>query len=147
MAPTRRLSLPEFGALTGMMFATVAFSIDAMLPAMTEIANELSPDAPNRAQLIITSFVLGMGVGTLFTGPLSDSFGRKTVILGGAALYILAAALAWAAPSLELVLLARVLQGLSAATRGPAAPRPCKTRAKRTSSMLGAAQARAAATM
>ena len=115
MAPSRRLSLPEFVALTGMMFATVAFSIDAMLPAMTEIANELSPDAPNRAQLIITSFVLGMGIGTLFTGPLSDSFGRKTVILGGAALYILAAALAWAAPSLELVLLARVLQGLGAA--------------------------------
>ncbi len=115
MAPSRRLSLPEFVALTGMMFATVAFSIDAMLPAMTEIANEISPDAPNRAQLIITSFVLGMGVGTLFTGPLSDSFGRKNVILGGAILYVFACALAWAAPSLELVLLARVLQGLGAA--------------------------------
>ena len=45
-----RLSLPEFVALMGMMFATVAFSIDAMLPAMSEIAAELSPAAPNRAQ-------------------------------------------------------------------------------------------------
>ncbi|MDJ0827051.1 MAG: multidrug effflux MFS transporter [Rhodobacter sp.] len=115
MPPARRLSLPEFVALMGMMFATVAFSIDAMLPAMGEIAKEITPDAPNRAQLIITSFVLGMGLGTLFTGPLSDSFGRKTVILGGAVLYIFASILAWAAPSLELVLLARVLQGLGAA--------------------------------
>ncbi|MDJ0630358.1 MAG: multidrug effflux MFS transporter [Rhodobacter sp.] len=115
MQPARRLSMPEFIALMGMMFATVAFSIDAMLPAMGEIADELSPDAPNRAQLIITSFVLGMGLGTLLTGPLSDSFGRKTVILCGAALYIFAAILAWAAPTLEFVLLARVLQGLGAA--------------------------------
>lgn len=109
------LSLPEFIALMGMMFATVAFSIDAMLPAMNVIASELTPQAPNRAQLIVTSFVLGMGFGTLFTGPLSDRFGRKPVILGGAAVYIAGAALAWAASSLELVLAARVLQGLGAA--------------------------------
>ena len=110
-----RPGLPEFVALIGMMFATVAFSIDSMLPAMNEIAAELTPDAPNRAQLIVTSFVLGMGLGTLFTGPLSDTFGRKPVILGGAAVYIVGAVLAWAASSLELVLAARVLQGLGAA--------------------------------
>ena len=114
-APTRRLSLPEFVALMGMLFATVAFSIDAMLPAMTEIGAELSPDAPNQAQLIITSFVLGMGVGTLFTGPLSDTFGRKSVIIGGAVVFIIGAFLSWAATSLELVLASRVLQGLGAA--------------------------------
>jgi len=114
-APQQRLGLPEFVALMGMMFATVAFSIDAMLPAMSEIARELTPDAPNRAQLIVTSFVLGMGLGTLFTGPLSDTFGRKPVILGGAVIYVIGAGLAWAADSLELVLAARVLQGLGAA--------------------------------
>ncbi|MCG6903057.1 MAG: multidrug effflux MFS transporter [Rhodobacter sp.] len=97
------------------MFATVALSIDAMLPAMGEIAAELAPQAPNRAQLVITSFVLGMGIGTLFTGPLSDTFGRKAVIHGGAVVYILGAVLAWLANSLELVLAARVLQGLGAA--------------------------------
>ncbi len=116
MAKSRpALSLPEFIALMGMTFATVAFSIDAMLPAMSAIAAELTPGAPNRAQLIITSFVLGMGIGTLFTGPLSDTFGRKPVILGGAVVYIAGAMLAWAAESLETVLLARVLQGLGAA--------------------------------
>ncbi len=110
-----RMSQTEFIALMAMLFATIAFSIDAMLPAMPEIAASLSPEAPNRAQLVVTSFVLGMGLGTLFTGPLSDAFGRKPVIVAGAALYILGAALAWAAQSLELMLAARLVQGLGAA--------------------------------
>lgn len=110
-----RMSRPEFIALIAMMFATIAFSIDAMLPALPEIGAELSADDVNRAQLILTSFVLGMGLGTFVTGPLSDTFGRKTVIAAGAALYIAAAAVAWAASSLELVLAARVLQGIGAA--------------------------------
>ena len=113
--PDKRLSRPEFVALMAMLFATIAFSIDAMLPALPQIAEELTPEQPNRAQLIITSFVLGMGLGTLFTGPLSDAFGRKPVIVTAAALYIAASALAWAASSLELVLAARVVQGLGAA--------------------------------
>ena len=57
---SRRLSQGEFIALMGMMFATIAFSIDSMLPALPEIANELTPDAPNLAQLVLTSFVFGM---------------------------------------------------------------------------------------
>ena len=111
----KRLGLPEFVAIMGMMFATVAFSIDAMLPAMGEIAAELSPEAPQQAQLIITVFVLGMGIGTLFTGPLCDALGRKSVILGSAAIYVASSVFAWAAGSLELVLAARLLQGLAAA--------------------------------
>ena len=43
--------------MMGMMFATIAFSIDAMLPALPEIAQELTPSDPNRAQLILTSFL------------------------------------------------------------------------------------------
>lgn len=115
MTGQSRMSGHEFIALMAMLFATIAFSIDAMLPALPEIGTELSPDNLNRAQLILTAFVLGMGVGTFVTGPLSDSLGRKPVILGGAALYILGAALAWSAQSLELVLAARMVQGLGAA--------------------------------
>ena len=81
----KRMSPAEFIALIAMMFATIAFSIDAMLPALPEIATELSPDVPNHAQLILTFFVLGIGIGTLFTGPLSDAFGRKPVIVVGSA--------------------------------------------------------------
>ncbi|MCU0902051.1 MAG: multidrug effflux MFS transporter [Cypionkella sp.] len=109
------LGQAEFIALIAMLFATIAFSIDAMLPALPEIARELSPEAPNAAQLILTSFVFGMGVGTLFAGPLSDSYGRKTVIVAGALLYCVGALLAFVAPSLETMLAARVLQGLGAA--------------------------------
>ncbi|MFN4130094.1 MAG: MFS transporter, partial [Paracoccaceae bacterium] len=111
----RALGQTEFIALIAMLFATIAFSIDAMLPALPEIAAELSPDAPNKAQLVLTSFVFGMGVGTLFAGPLSDSFGRRSVIVGGALLYCAGALLAYLAPSLETMLAARVLQGLGAA--------------------------------
>ena len=101
--------------MLAMLFATVAFSIDSMLPALPEIARELSPENANRAQLVLTSFVLGMGVGTFFTGPLSDMFGRKPVILAGAGLYIAGAAMTYSAQGLELVLAARVIQGLGAA--------------------------------
>lgn len=110
-----RMSQAEFIALIAMMFATIAFSIDAMLPALPQIGAELSPDDVNRAQLILTSFVLGMGVGTFFTGPLSDTFGRKPVVLAGAGIYVLAAIVAFLSRSLELVLISRVLMGIGAA--------------------------------
>ncbi|MCC5974056.1 MAG: multidrug effflux MFS transporter [Rubellimicrobium sp.] len=110
-----RLSTGEFVALMAMLTATVAFSIDSMLPALPEIARELSPDAVNRAQLILTSFVFGMGLGTLFVGPMADAWGRRPALFGGAALYCLGAVLAWSAPTLEIMLAARLLQGLGAA--------------------------------
>lgn len=111
----RQLGQLEFVTLMAMLAAMVAFAIDAMLPALPEIAAEHSPGAPNRAQLVVTSFVLGMGLGTLFTGPLSDRFGRKPVVIVGSAIYALGALLAIAAPTLELMLGARVLQGIGAA--------------------------------
>ena len=113
--PPARLGRVEFIALVGMIYATVAFSIDAMLPALPEIATALTPDRPTLALLVVTSFVLGLGVGTLFTGPLSDSYGRKPVILWGGVLYCSGAALAWQAQSLDWLLAARVIQGLGAA--------------------------------
>ncbi|PSL19477.1 DHA1 family bicyclomycin/chloramphenicol resistance-like MFS transporter [Shimia abyssi] len=109
------MSRPEFIAMCAMLFATIAFSIDAMLPALPEIGQELSPENLNRAQLILTSFVLGMGIGTFFTGPLSDRFGRKPVLIGGAMLYTVCAFVAWRSQTLETVLIARMVQGIGAA--------------------------------
>lgn len=110
-----RLSQIEFIALIGVLFATIAFSIDAMLPALPDIAAELTPDNLTLAQLVLTSFILGMGAGTLITGPLSDAYGRKPVIVVFAGLYIVGAVMAWAAQSLEVLIVARVLQGIGAA--------------------------------
>jgi len=105
----------EFIAMMAMLFATVAFSIDSMLPALPEIGQELSPDAPNRAQLILSAFVMGLGAGTFIVGPISDAIGRKPMILFGAGIYMVGALLASMAQTLELMLLARALQGLGAA--------------------------------
>ena len=102
----------EFIALMATLFASTALSIDAMLPALPEIAAELAPDAPNLAQLVVTSFVLGLGLGTLVTGPLSDAFGRKRVLMGCGIVYALGAALSFLAPTLPMLLAARVLMGL-----------------------------------
>lgn len=105
----------EFVALMAMLAATVAFSIDAMLPALPQIGAVLSPGDPARAQFVIGAFVLGMGVGTFFAGPISDAVGRRPAIVGGAALYMAGAALAGTAQSLETMLAGRVIQGLGAA--------------------------------
>ncbi|MFV0385389.1 multidrug effflux MFS transporter [Paracoccus sp. (in: a-proteobacteria)] len=113
-APARRLPLPEFAAMLACLFAIVAFSIDAMLPALPQIAADLTPGNVNRAQLILTAFVAGMGCGTLFVGPISDAIGRKPTITIGFAIYFLAAIAAILADSIEMLLAARFVQGLGA---------------------------------
>ncbi len=115
-APTgRRLALAEFTAMLAALTATVAFSIDAMLPALPDIAAALSPDAVNRAQLVLTAFVLGMGVGTFLAGPISDALGRRRTIVLGVAVFVAGALAGAHAGSLELLLAARFVQGLGAA--------------------------------
>ncbi|WP_082714810.1 multidrug effflux MFS transporter [Falsirhodobacter sp. alg1] len=110
-----RISKVEFVCMMATMMAIVAFSTDATLPAFPQMAAALSPDAPNLVQLVVTFFLLGMGLGTIVTGPMSDHWGRKPVLLGGAALYITGAVMCWASGSLEVLLAGRILQGLGAA--------------------------------
>ncbi|MEP1587104.1 MAG: multidrug effflux MFS transporter [Tateyamaria sp.] len=111
----QKISKVEFIALMALMFATVAFSIDAMLPSLPQIAQDIAHEGVAQAALVITFFVIGMGAGTFFAGPLSDAFGRKPLVYVGLAIYALGAVLSWIAPTLELMLAARVLQGVGAA--------------------------------
>lgn len=113
--PRAPLSRLELVALLAMLSATVAYSIDAMLPVLPDISAELVSRGTNDAQLVIGAFILGMGLGTFFTGPLSDAYGRKPIAVGGAAIYTLAAISAAWAQSLEALLVARFVQGIGAA--------------------------------
>ncbi|SFI81314.1 multidrug effflux MFS transporter [Celeribacter neptunius] len=111
----RRLPQFEFTVLLALLFATVAFSIDAMLPGLPQIAADLTPDDVNRAQLVLTAFVFGMGFGTLISGPISDHFGRKPIILTGLGFYIIGAVVAGLSNSMEMMLLGRAIQGFGGA--------------------------------
>lgn len=115
MTALKRLSRAEFIAMMAMIFATIAMSIDSMLPALPEIAASMTPDDPNRAQLVVGTFFIGMGIGTIFGGPLSDAFGRKPIMILGCVIYAIAAVVCYFAESFELFLLARVVQGIGAA--------------------------------
>jgi DHA1 family bicyclomycin/chloramphenicol resistance-like MFS transporter len=108
------MSRGEFIALMAMLTSMVAISVDGMLPALPHMVRDLAPTDPNHVQYVISSFVGAMAVGTLFVGPLSDSFGRKTIIYSGAFLYVAGAILSAFAPNIELMIAARVLQGLGA---------------------------------
>jgi len=92
--------------------------VDMMLPALPDIAQAFHIVAANRPQQVLSTFMVGFGIGQFIMGPLSDRFGRRPVLLGGMILYGLASICAIAAPSFETLLLARALQGLgTAATR------------------------------
>jgi len=115
---TKSLPFFEFIVLVAIMFAMTAFGSDAMLPSFPDIGRELSAADINQVQLVITIFLLGTGIGQLFTGPLSDSIGRKPVILGGLVVYMAACVMAIYAQTLEMLLVARFIQGI-----GVSAPR------------------------
>ncbi|MBI1236884.1 MAG: Bcr/CflA family efflux MFS transporter [Alphaproteobacteria bacterium] len=93
----------------------VALSIDMMLPALPAIGNDLDLANPNRRQLVITAFLVGFGLAQLIYGPLSDSWGRKPVLLGALGLYIGATVFCLIAWNFEALLFGRLLQGMSIA--------------------------------
>lgn len=97
-----------------MLMATVAFSVDAMLPALPSIAGDVAAGDVKQAAMVISTFMIGLGLGTLFAGPLSDAYGRHAIAVGGAAIFIPASLLAAVTGSIELLLVARFAQGIGA---------------------------------
>ena len=93
----------------------VALSIDAMLPAFPDMARDLQVGGPNDIQLVVTLLFIGLAVGQLFYGPLSDSFGRKPAIYLGFVLLILGSLLSMVAQDFHVMLAGRLLQGIGAA--------------------------------
>lgn len=105
----------EFVALVALLISLVALSTDIMLPGLPQIGAALGVTDPNGAQLIVTVFMAGLSVGQLFSGPLSDAYGRKMVVYGGLVIFLVGCVLSIASWSLESMLVGRFLQGLGAA--------------------------------
>ena len=105
----------EFIALMAALMATNAMAIDMMLPALPDMARTLDMGPANNRQLVVTFFLFGFGAGQIFFGPLSDRFGRKTILLTSLVFYGVFAALCAVAESFALLLAARALHGIAAA--------------------------------
>lgn len=86
---------------------------DIYLPSMPAIAKSFAAHSTS-IQLTITVYLFGFGYSQLLYGPLSDSYGRRLVVLGGLMIITLASLLCTLAPSIDLLILARFLQGAGA---------------------------------
>lgn len=105
----------ETVALIAVLICLVALSIDAMLPALPAIGDDLGVPRDNDRQQVITVFLLGLGIGQMIYGPLSDSTGRKPAIYAGLVLFMAGSLISAFAQSFEMMLLGRALQGFGAA--------------------------------
>ena len=116
VGPARAMPrLPEFIAIMAAMMALNALAIDMMLPALDQIRDDLRVVGANHQQLVVTSYFVGFALGQLFMGPLSDRFGRRSVLFFGLAGYTVTAFAAMAAGGLDGLLAARFLQGVASA--------------------------------
>jgi len=121
MASTKRKadpSLAEFVIIISLMMSLTALSIDAMLPALPQIGMDLQVQSANDRQLVVSAVFLGLAIGQLFFGPLSDKTGRKPAIYGGLSLFIVGSLISVFAVSFPMMLAGRLLQGA-----GVSAPR------------------------
>jgi DHA1 family bicyclomycin/chloramphenicol resistance-like MFS transporter len=102
--------------LLAMTMALTALGIDLLLPAFPALRAELGLD-PSSTEIsgFITAYFVGLAVGQLTLGPLSDRFGRKPLLTVGVGIYIVGAVLSSLAPTLTLLLAARFLWGIGAA--------------------------------
>jgi len=112
----RILGFREFVTLIAAFMAAQALAIDAMLPALSSIGMSLNLVVENHSQWVITSYVMGLGCGQLCWGFISDRFGRRPVLIGGLALYMIAAILCSLSSSFGVLLVWRGVHGVAAAS-------------------------------
>ncbi|MYW95626.1 multidrug effflux MFS transporter [Amycolatopsis rubida] len=100
--------------ILGGLSAFGPLSIDMYLPALPRMAGDFQA-SDTTVQLTLTAFVIGLAVGQIIAGPLSDSFGRRGPLLVGLGLYIAGSVAAAVSPGVELLIAARSIQALGAA--------------------------------
>ncbi|MGY1701458.1 multidrug effflux MFS transporter [Geodermatophilus sp. SYSU D00766] len=101
----------------GAFVAVGAFTIDMYLPALPAIATDLRT-GPAMVQLTLTGTLVGLALGQLVIGPLADALGRRRPMLAGTALHVVASLLVLVAPTVEVLGVLRVLQGVGSAAGG-----------------------------
>ncbi|MFD2562297.1 multidrug effflux MFS transporter [Aquimarina rubra] len=116
--PKKKYAQLEFIVLMASLMSIVALAIDALLPALDIIGINIGTTELADNQLLITMIFLGLGIGPLIFGPISDSIGRKPVVYMGFALFIIASFMCINATSLTVMIAGRILQGI-----GLSAPR------------------------
>lgn len=109
------LSQVEFVCLMAVMMALTALSIDLMLPALPAIGDAMGITDPNDRQIVIIGYLLGFSIGQLGYGRLSDSFGRKPVLMVGLAIFVAGSLAASLSSSFWFLIVARMVQGFGAA--------------------------------
>ncbi|MDC8004237.1 multidrug effflux MFS transporter [Aureisphaera galaxeae] len=108
----------EFVALMASLMSVVALAVDALLPALDVIGIAIGTQQTVDNQLLIIMIFLGLGIGPLLFGPMSDSVGRKPSVYLGFVVFLIASAVCVYAESLEVMVAGRILQGI-----GLSAPR------------------------
>jgi len=106
----------EFVVLVAAMLSTQALAVDAMLPALPTIVRELGVTNANHGQWVVTAYIMGVGLGQLFWGMVSDRYGRRLVLLSGLALYTLASVACALSGNFAALLGWRLVHGLAAAS-------------------------------
>lgn len=97
-----------------LLSAVAPFATDLYLPAFPRMVDDLHT-SPTNVQLTLTAFLLGLAAGQLVFGPLSDRFGRVRPLVIGATVCVAASVVAVLAPSIEVLVGARLAQGLTGA--------------------------------
>ena len=115
MTPIQSLNRTEFVVLVATLISLVALGTDIILPALTKIGGAFGVERANDTQLLIGGFFVGLSVGQLLSGPLSDSLGRKPIIYLGLSLFAIGCCISIISPNFEIMLAGRVLQGFGAA--------------------------------
>jgi DHA1 family bicyclomycin/chloramphenicol resistance-like MFS transporter len=110
------LGFKEFVILIAGLMATNALSIDPMLPALPAIGKSLGITDPNTRQWIITSYFIGLGIGSLFFGSLSDHYGRRRVLIPSLSMMLVTTLFCALSQSFEAMLIGRFLSGFFAAS-------------------------------
>jgi len=101
----------------GALIAVVPLTIDLYLPALPAIRADLATTAAG-VQLTLTGTMLGMAIGNVLVGPLSDMLGRRRPLLVGLSLHVVASALCTVTSDVAVLAALRVLQGLAVAAAG-----------------------------